>query len=104
MILITQTQANERRRFGRNLTNVIVEPWLRILVEEVFQPFYVFQLFSCILWLFESYFYFSGVIFVLAVASITTTLFDTIKALKHVSERAQVETRVSVLQVGGCSF
>lgn len=45
--------------------------------QQVFHPFYIFQLASLILWSLDQYYYYAIAIFVISVGSITTTLIET---------------------------
>jgi cation-transporting ATPase 13A2 len=66
----------------------------------VFQPFFVFQLYSVILWCFEAYYIFAGCIAFLATVSLITTLIETHSTLVRISEMARFECPVNVLQDG----
>ncbi|EAQ86535.1 hypothetical protein CHGG_07788 [Chaetomium globosum CBS 148.51] len=63
--------------FGDNLIDIEQKSWFRLLVDEVFHPFYVFQIASLILWSLDEYYYYAIAIFVISVGSITTNLIET---------------------------
>ena len=42
-----------RAIYGENIISVVVPPIGRILVDEILSPFYIFQVFSVILWMFD---------------------------------------------------
>ncbi|KAG7289017.1 hypothetical protein NEMBOFW57_005378 [Staphylotrichum longicolle] len=63
--------------FGSNLIDIEQKSVFRLLVDEVFHPFYIFQLASLILWSLDQYYYYAIAIFVISVGSITTTLIET---------------------------
>eukprot|EP00455_Lapot_gusevi_P027394 TRINITY_DN289_c0_g1_i1.p1 TRINITY_DN289_c0_g1~~TRINITY_DN289_c0_g1_i1.p1 ORF type:complete len:1136 (+),score=444.09 TRINITY_DN289_c0_g1_i1:64-3471(+) len=98
--LNAEEATDKRILYGPNIINVVVKPWLQILVSEVFQPFFVFQIYSVILWCFEQYYIFAGTIFVLAVSSVTATLIETRSMLQSVSAMARYECPVQVLRKG----
>lgn len=49
---------------------------------QVLNPFYIFQLFSIILWSFEDYYYYASAIVLMSIISIATSLY-TIKKVGH---------------------
>ncbi len=63
--------------FGSNLIDIEQKSAFRLLVDEVFHPFYVFQVASLILWSLDAYYYYAIAIFVISAGSITTTLIET---------------------------
>jgi cation-transporting ATPase 13A3/4/5 len=63
--------------FADNLIDIEQKSWFKLLVDEVFHPFYVFQIASLILWSLDEYYYYAIAIFVISVGSITTTLIET---------------------------
>lgn len=63
--------------FGDNLIDIEQKSTFRLLVDEVFHPFYVFQIASLILWSMDEYFYYAVAIFLMSVGSIVATLMET---------------------------
>ena len=47
--------------------NVEVKPYLKLLFEEVLNPFYIFQIGSILLWSLDNYYYYAGCIFFISV-------------------------------------
>jgi cation-transporting ATPase 13A3/4/5 len=62
--------------YGKCKIEVPIKPYVLFLAEEVVTPFYVFQMFSIILWIFEEYYWYAVALFVMAAASIAHKLFD----------------------------
>jgi cation-transporting ATPase 13A3/4/5 len=58
---------------------VNVKSYWRLFIEEVFNPFYIFQVFSVILWSLDDYFYYAGCIVFLTTVSVVTSLIQTRK-------------------------
>jgi len=85
-------------QYGSNALSIVVPSIPILLMREVFHPFFIFQLYSVILWYFEAYYYFAACIFVLATISIVTTLIETRSRLTALSELAKHESRVRVLR------
>lgn len=69
--------------FGSNLVDIEQKSVSRLLVDEVFHPFYVFQIASLILWSMDKYYYYATAIFLMSVGSITTTLLETRSVRRH---------------------
>lgn len=61
------------------MITINVKSYWQLFVEEVFNPFYIFQAFSVILWSLDDYFYYAGCIVFLTVVSVVTSLFQTRK-------------------------
>lgn len=61
------------------MITINVKSYWRMLIEEVFNPFYIFQVFSVILWSLDDYFYYAGCIVFLTTVSVVTSLFQTRK-------------------------
>lgn len=53
-----------------------------LFLHQVLNPFYIFQLFSVILWSAEDYYYYATAIVLMSVISIATSLY-TIKKVRH---------------------
>ncbi len=54
-----------------------MKPYLKLLLEEVLHPFYIFQIGSMILWSFDNYFFYASCIFIISVISIVVSLIET---------------------------
>ncbi|KAL2197575.1 hypothetical protein P885DRAFT_35516 [Corynascus similis CBS 632.67] len=86
--------------FGDNLIDIEQKSLFRLLVDEVFHPFYVFQIASLILWSLDEYYYYAIAIFVISVGSITTTLIETRATMKRLREISRFVCDVRVLRNG----
>ncbi|KAK3373986.1 hypothetical protein B0T24DRAFT_576743 [Lasiosphaeria ovina] len=86
--------------FGSNLIDIEQKSAFRLLVDEVFHPFYVFQIASLILWSMDSYFYYAAAIFVMSVGSIITTLVETRSSMRRLREISKFVCDVRVLRNG----
>jgi len=64
-------------KFGPCNINVPEKSIPRLLVEEVLNPFYIFQVFSMILWYCDGYVYYAFCILLISVTSAVTSLFET---------------------------
>uniref|UniRef100_A0A3B4Z1I1 Polyamine-transporting ATPase 13A3 n=1 Tax=Stegastes partitus TaxID=144197 RepID=A0A3B4Z1I1_9TELE len=84
--------------FGENEIAVIVPSLFKLLIQEVLNPFYIFQLFSVILWSTDSYYYYASAIVLMSVISIAATLYTVKKqyVMLHDMVAAHSVVRVSV--------
>ncbi|XP_040284267.1 probable cation-transporting ATPase 13A3 [Bufo bufo] len=61
--------------YGINEITVKVPSLFKLLVKEVLNPFYIFQLFSVILWSTDEYYYYASAIVLMSVISIISSLY-----------------------------
>ncbi|KAK9330708.1 hypothetical protein V1520DRAFT_339783 [Lipomyces starkeyi] len=86
--------------FGENSIEIEDKTVLQLLVEEALHPFYIFQLFSMILWALDEYYYYAACIFVISVISITNTLIETKSNMRRLREISRFVCNVRVLRDG----
>ncbi|RYN49596.1 putative cation-transporting ATPase [Alternaria tenuissima] len=86
--------------FGKNLIDIAEKTIGQLLVDEVFHPFYVFQIASLILWSMDEYYYYACAIFIISAVSIVTTLVETKASMKRLREVSKFECEVRVLRSG----
>ncbi|KAL2098002.1 hypothetical protein ACEWY4_007209 [Coilia grayii] len=84
--------------FGENEIAVRVPSLFMLLIKEVLNPFYIFQLFSVILWSAEEYYYYAAAIVFMSVISIAISLYTIKKqyVMLHDMVAAHSIVRVSV--------
>uniref|UniRef100_A0A8C4KE63 Cation-transporting ATPase n=1 Tax=Dromaius novaehollandiae TaxID=8790 RepID=A0A8C4KE63_DRONO len=74
---LTCDEQNVRRLIcGPNTIDVPVIPIWKLLIKEVLNPFYVFQLFSVCLWFAEDYMEYAAAIIIMSLLSIALTVYD----------------------------
>ncbi|NXM61435.1 AT134 ATPase, partial [Illadopsis cleaveri] len=74
---LTSNEQNLRRVIcGPNSIDVPVIPIWKLLIKEVLNPFYVFQLFSVCLWFAEDYMEYATAIIIMSLLSIFLTVYD----------------------------
>uniref|UniRef100_A0AAR2JC30 Polyamine-transporting ATPase 13A3 n=1 Tax=Pygocentrus nattereri TaxID=42514 RepID=A0AAR2JC30_PYGNA len=96
---LSQNQQEYRRLFfGVNEIAVKVPSLFKLLIKEVLNPFYIFQLFSVILWSADEYYYYAMAIVLMSVISIATSLYTIKKqyVMLHDMVAAHSIVRVSV--------
>lgn len=86
--------------FGSNLIDIEQKSTFQLLVDEVFHPFYVFQIASLVLWSMDEYYYYAVCIFVMSAGSIIATLIETRSTMKRLREISRFECDVRVLRNG----
>ncbi|XP_042560511.1 polyamine-transporting ATPase 13A3-like isoform X2 [Clupea harengus] len=91
-------QEYRRLFFGENEIAVRVPSLFKLLIKEVLNPFYIFQLFSVILWSAEEYYYYAATIVLMSVISIAISLYTIKKqyVMLHDMVAAHSIVRVSV--------
>lgn len=82
--------------FGENIIDINEKTWFQLLVDEVLHPFYIFQVFSVILWAFDQYYYYASCIFFISVVSVANTLIETKSTLRRLREMSRMEIEVRV--------
>nr|XP_033777807.1 cation-transporting ATPase 13A2 isoform X5 [Geotrypetes seraphini] len=92
--LSQQDQNTRKKIYGPNLIDVPVKSYLQLLVDEVLNPFYIFQIFSIVLWMCDGYYYYAGCIFLISAISIGLSLYETRK--QSMTLRNMVKMTVSV--------
>lgn len=65
-------QWQRRQLFGENAIHIEVQPYFKILFEEVLGPFYIFQLFSIVVWFNEDYYYYGTCIIIMSIVSLVS--------------------------------
>ncbi|XP_074046718.1 putative cation-transporting ATPase 13A5 isoform X3 [Macrotis lagotis] len=74
--LTREEQEIRRLICGSNTIDVEITPIWKLLIKEVLNPFYVFQLFSVCLWFSEDYKEYAVAIIMMSIISITLTVYD----------------------------
>ncbi|KAK9451654.1 uncharacterized protein V1518DRAFT_409163 [Limtongia smithiae] len=98
---LDSAMADERALvFGENAIDIEDKTIVELLVEEVLHPFYIFQLFSMILWSLDEYYYYATCIFVISVISITNALIETKTNMTRMREISKFVCNVRVLRDG----
>ncbi|KAJ8395144.1 hypothetical protein AAFF_G00036000 [Aldrovandia affinis] len=94
--LSLQEQSARRKVYGHNLIDVPVKSYLQLLFEEVLNPFYIFQVFSILLWMSDNYYYYAACIFIISLISIAISLYEIRKQSATLRSMAQLVVSVRV--------
>ncbi|KAG7464595.1 hypothetical protein MATL_G00167230 [Megalops atlanticus] len=73
--LLPSVQQYRRLFYGINQIEVKVPSIPKLLVKEVLNPFYIFQVFSVILWSLDDYYYYASAILMMSLLSVCTSLY-----------------------------
>ncbi|NWI66644.1 AT132 ATPase, partial [Todus mexicanus] len=99
---LDQQDHNTRRKiYGPNLIEVPVKSYARLLVEEVLNPFYIFQVFSIVLWVCDAYYYYAACIFLISTISLGLSLYETRKQSTTLQNMAKMSVGVRVHRPSG---
>lgn len=92
---LNQTERDYRKLiYGQNEIDVPVKSYGQLLIEEILNPFYIFQLFSVVLWFCEQYYYYAVCIIIISFISVGVSLYETKK--QSVTLRNMVKLSVSI--------
>ena len=92
------TLDSRRSVYGSCLQSVPVPTVYELLSSEVFNPFFLFQFFSTVLWFYENYRLYAGVIIVMTVASLANVVRETRREIDTVQKRALYRCRTRVFR------
>ena len=87
-----------RKIFGICDIDIKINSCGKILFDELTDPFYLFQLYSVILWYCTEYYYYASVIIVLAVISLVLSVYGTYKNMKKIQEISRYSCPVKVFR------
>lgn len=96
----SDTHADRKAVFGLNIIDINEKSIMQLLIDEVLHPFYIFQVFSIILWSFDEYYYYASCIFIISVISVGNTLVETKQTLRRMRDLARFECDIRVLRSG----
>ncbi|CAI9735449.1 cation-transporting ATPase 13A3-like isoform X2 [Octopus vulgaris] len=77
--LSKEVQTQKREIYGSNDIIIEVKSYWKLLIYEILNPFYIFQIASIILWAIDVYYYYAGCIFFISCMSISISLYETHK-------------------------
>jgi cation-transporting ATPase 13A3/4/5 len=83
-------------RYGPCQLEVPRKSFVRLLVDEVLNPFYLFQVFSMILWFWDGYQKYAYCIFVISAGSVIENLHETVGNINNLRKMAHYECPVVV--------
>ncbi|EKX54306.1 hypothetical protein GUITHDRAFT_63632 [Guillardia theta CCMP2712] len=94
---LTTGEVKKRKRiFGLNELHVPLKSSLSLLLDEVLNPFYVFQVFSIFIWLIDGYTYYACAIAIMSIVSAVSSTYTTRRNLMRIRRMAEVRQTVTV--------
>uniref|UniRef100_A0AC35THH9 Cation-transporting ATPase n=1 Tax=Rhabditophanes sp. KR3021 TaxID=114890 RepID=A0AC35THH9_9BILA len=87
--------------YGRNAIDVTLTSIPVLLIKEVISPFYMFQIFSVIIWYSDNYAYYASIIVVMSMLSIGSDVFQIRKQEKNLRTMVHSQAYVKVIRNGG---
>ena len=96
--LTMDEQRHQSIIFGECDLDIEVKSFFKLLMEEFADPFYLFQVFSIILWMNNQYEYYASIIIVTTLVSLFVGTYETRKNLKNIQEMSRYSCRVNVLR------
>ncbi|EMR10858.1 hypothetical protein PNEG_01004 [Pneumocystis murina B123] len=98
--LTTHTKNIREIIFGKNIIDIQENSVIRLLVNEILHYFYIFQLFSIILWMSDTYYYYATCILIITIVNIIVSLVKTKKNIRSFRLMSRYVTNVNVLRDG----
>ena len=90
-------------KFGNCEVDVPKKSVFKILVDEVLNPFYIFQVFSVVLWMWDLYYYYASCILVISTGSVLLSLCETISNHNQIRRMARYQCQVRLMQPNNTS-
>lgn len=85
-----------RMKFGPCEIDVPKKSVTGILISEVLNPFYIFQIFSVVLWMWDHYYYYASCIMIISTASVILSLYETTKNHNEIRRLACYNCQVRI--------
>jgi hypothetical protein len=84
--------------YGKNLININLTPIFKLFIREILSPFYIFQIFSCILFFVDDYLTFAVCIILTSTVSITYSLYLIRKSERSLRKMIHNVNKVTVVR------
>ncbi|XP_033641842.1 probable cation-transporting ATPase 13A3 isoform X2 [Asterias rubens] len=99
---LTVSQQSQRcSLFGQNLIDIKVKSYFKLFIEEVLNPFYIFELFSIALWCAEEYYSYTICIVIILIFSLVVSVYETKKLTKTLKDMVVHHSTVIVCRPNG---
>lgn len=87
--------------YGKNSIEVKLKPIIVLLFKEAISPFYIFQVFSVVVWYSDDYAYYASIIVFMSLGSIAMDIYQIRKQEKKLRSMVHSEDIVEVMRDGG---
>lgn len=91
-------QMRQIKLFGENTIKIEVQSYFRIMVEEVIGPFYIFQVFSCLLWFVDDYVHYAACIVIMSAASLISSVIQIRRNQVQLRDKVGSESYIKVFR------
>ena len=88
----------QRMKFGYCEVDVPKKSVCSILINEVLNPFFLFQVYSIILWSWDNYYYYASCILIISVGTVALSLYETIKNNNEIRRMARYHCEVMLME------
>ncbi|CAF0820069.1 unnamed protein product [Brachionus calyciflorus] len=85
--------------YGINSIRVSLTSIKNLFFQQVLSPFYIFQIFSVTLWMFESYYLFAACIFIISMTSIIYSLYSIRRNERALRNMIHMSTELNVFRI-----
>ena len=85
-------------KFGYCEVDVPKKSVCGILINEVLNPFFLFQVYSIILWSWDKYYYYASCILIISVGTVAFSLYETIKNNNEIRRMARYHCEVMLME------
>ena len=96
--LTFEEQKHQRDIFGECDLDIHVKSFIKLLIEEFADPFYLFQVFSIALWYSNQYEYYATIIVITTLISLFVGTYETRKNLKNIQIMSRYSCPVNILR------
>jgi cation-transporting ATPase 13A3/4/5 len=96
--LNTEEVTYQQKVFGICDLDIEIDGVIKLLLKEVTTPFYIFQLFSVILWFSNNYAKFATIIVITTIISLIVSVYETRSNLLNIQKMAKYSCDVSVIR------
>lgn len=94
----------QKEIFGKCDLDIQISSTFKLIIDEVTDPFYVFQVFSVILWCTEEYYSYAGVIVLVTLISLGISVYETRSNLLNIQQMAKYSCAVTVHRLNNVKY
>ena len=94
----------QKEIFGKCDLDIQIASTFKLIIDEVTDPFYIFQLFSVILWSTEEYYSYAGVIVFVTFISLGISVYETRSNLLNIQQMAKYICAVTVHRLNNVKY
>ena len=88
----------QRKIFGECDLDIKIESVFALIIKEVTDPFYIFQVFSITLWMFNDYMQYAVIIIITTLISLIISIYETRVNLVNIQKMAKYSCKINVFR------